>query len=100
MDYLFSSYIYIYVLHRLPEPARNEVQTLTLESMLSTPRGRVLTRELVIATINKYGAQHIHVGYDIVSELLRRKCSSFFGPSDVAFYRVKFLFLYNLKREG
>ena len=57
--------------------------------MLSTPRGRVLTRELVIATINKYGAQHIHVGYDIVSDLLRRKCSSFFGPSDVAFYRVK-----------
>ncbi|KAG2215060.1 hypothetical protein INT45_006297, partial [Circinella minor] len=79
--------VLVEILQWLPELARNEVQTLTLESMLSTPRGRVLTRELVIATINKYGAQHIHVGYDIVSDLLRRKCSSFFGPSDVAFYR-------------
>lgn len=56
--------------------------------MLKDPRGRVMTRELVIAAINKYGASHTHVGFDIVSDLLRRKCSSFFGPSDVAFYKV------------
>ncbi|KAI9496976.1 Non-repetitive/WGA-negative nucleoporin C-terminal-domain-containing protein [Zychaea mexicana] len=75
------------ILQCLSETTRNEMQTLTLESMLSTPRGRVLTRELVIGTINKYGAAHSHVGYDIVSDVLRKKCSSFFGPSDVAFYR-------------
>lgn len=62
--------------------------------MLATPRGRVLIRELVIAAINKYGTSHTHVGFDVVSDMLRRKCSSFFGPSDVAFYRVKQTFGY------
>ncbi|KAI8144562.1 Non-repetitive/WGA-negative nucleoporin C-terminal-domain-containing protein [Fennellomyces sp. T-0311] len=82
------------ILQCVPEATRNEMQSLTLEAMLATPRGRVLTRELVIATIDKYGASHTHVGYDIVSDLLRRKCSSFFGPNDVAFYRG----VENLKR--
>ncbi|KAI9246692.1 Non-repetitive/WGA-negative nucleoporin C-terminal-domain-containing protein [Phascolomyces articulosus] len=86
LDFLIDASIQE-IVQWLPEQARNDVQNLTLDQMLSTPRGRVLTRELVIATINKYGAQHMHVGYDIVSDVLRRKCSSFFGPSDVAFYR-------------
>lgn len=61
---------------------------LTLEDMLSTAHGRALSRELVVGAINRYGASHIHVGFDIVSDMLQRKCASLFTPSDVAFYRV------------
>ncbi|KAI8368163.1 Non-repetitive/WGA-negative nucleoporin C-terminal-domain-containing protein [Radiomyces spectabilis] len=75
------------ILQCVPEESKNEVFKLTLENMLTSPQGRVLSRELVIAAINKYGTTYTHVGFDVVSDLLQRRCSSFFGPTDVAFYK-------------
>ncbi|KAI8093448.1 Nup133 N terminal like-domain-containing protein [Halteromyces radiatus] len=75
------------VLQCVPESSKNEIVNMTLESMLSSPQGVALKRELVIAAIYRYGSTHIHAGYDVVSDFLQRKCPSFFGASDMAFYK-------------
>ncbi|KAI9322646.1 Nup133 N terminal like-domain-containing protein [Dichotomocladium elegans] len=86
LDFLIDSKLKD-ILQCVPETFRSEMQTLSLGAMLKDPQGRVMTRELVIASIRKYGHSHIHIGFDVVSDLLERKCNSFFGPSDVSFYR-------------
>ncbi|KAF7731213.1 hypothetical protein EC973_000628 [Apophysomyces ossiformis] len=69
------------------DASKVDLREVTVESMVTTTRGRALSRQLVIAAINKYGRTQAHVGFDVVSDLLQRKCSSFFGPNDVSFYK-------------
>jgi hypothetical protein len=59
-----------------------------LNTILTTLEGRELIRELVIGTIVKYGANHTHTGFDIVSKQLEKYCKSFFGSSDISFFKV------------
>jgi nuclear pore complex protein Nup155 len=56
--------------------------------MLTTTDGRELSRELVIATIGKYGASNSHTSFDVVSHELQRRCNSYFGPNDILFFEV------------
>lgn len=57
--------------------------------MLTTLSGRELARELVIATIGKYGALSSHANFDIVSNQLSHNCSSYFTPEDIQFFKVR-----------
>lgn len=57
--------------------------------MLTTVEGRDASRELVIATIGKYGASGSHTRFDVVSHQLQRHCNSYFGPSDIIFFQVR-----------
>ncbi|KAI8983994.1 Nup133 N terminal like-domain-containing protein [Mycotypha africana] len=69
-----------------PDQQKN-VQDLDLNTILTNPKGRELTRELVIAAIVKYASSHNHAGFDIVSRHLEKFCSSFFGQSDMLFFK-------------
>lgn len=57
--------------------------------MLTTLPGRELSRELVIATIGKYGALNSHTNFDIVSNQLNNNCSSYFTQEDILFFKVR-----------
>lgn len=62
---------------------------MDISAILTTTEGRELTRELVIAAITKYGSSYSQGGFDFVSKHLERFCSSFFGPNDISFFKVR-----------
>ncbi|KAG0192463.1 hypothetical protein DFQ28_009074 [Apophysomyces sp. BC1034] len=54
------------------ESSKNDLRELTVEAMVTTTRGRALSRQLVIAAINKYGRTQAHVGFDVGVENMQR----------------------------
>ncbi|KAG2228604.1 hypothetical protein INT48_003834 [Thamnidium elegans] len=71
----------------LQEAYVRDLLDLDVDTMLTTPSGRELSRELVIATIGKYAASDSHTNFDIVSNQLNNNCNSYFTPDDIQFFK-------------
>ncbi|KAI7897767.1 Nup133 N terminal like-domain-containing protein [Cokeromyces recurvatus] len=69
------------------EEESNKIYDLDMNVILTTLEGRESIRELVIATIVKYGSSGSQIGFDVVSRHLETYCNSFFGPFDIAFFK-------------
>jgi len=80
-DYDFSG-----IIQNLPEQTQNELSELTFESLVCTPKGRAIARNIVAELINKQIDEHI--GIDVLSDLLQQNCPSFCTADDVIFYRA------------
>ncbi|KAI8363798.1 Nup133 N terminal like-domain-containing protein [Choanephora cucurbitarum] len=66
---------------------KDKVYVLDLCSILTTVDGREFVDEIVIGIIVRFRSGYGHVGHHFVSEELQTKCSNFFGPDSIAFYK-------------
>ncbi|OBZ84541.1 hypothetical protein A0J61_07413 [Choanephora cucurbitarum] len=66
---------------------KDKVYVLDLCSILTTVDGREFVDEIVIGIIVRFRSGYGHVGHHFVSEELQTKCSHFFGPDSIAFYK-------------
>ncbi|KAI8368975.1 Nup133 N terminal like-domain-containing protein [Blakeslea trispora] len=66
---------------------KNKVHNLDLCSIMTTAEGRDIVDEIAIGIIVRFRSGYSHVGYYFVSKELENKCSHFFVPSDIAFFK-------------
>jgi hypothetical protein len=74
----------------MPVDYLKHVFDLDVNTMLTTSQGRELSRELVIATIARYGGAYAPANFNIVSSQLERWCTCFFSKKDILFFKVNF----------
>lgn len=66
------------------------MSNFTLALMLTTERGRWLTRDLVLGAIDyNIKTKEVSVNYEVVSATLVERCSHLFDSKDIAYYKVK-----------
>ncbi|KAI8992567.1 Nup133 N terminal like-domain-containing protein [Pilobolus umbonatus] len=75
------------IIKQIHDKYADHINAFDLNKMLTTLAGRDTTRELVLSAIYKYGSIHSHAEYNVVSELLKRTCGSFFNKNDFAFFK-------------
>lgn len=75
----------IYV--RMDDSTRQELRSLTYESLFSKPEGKQLAKLLVKAIVNR----NIESGSNVetVADALRRRCGSFCSPDDVVVFKAQ-----------
>ncbi|CAO3624288.1 unnamed protein product [Cunninghamella echinulata] len=74
------------ILQSVQDSVKNEILEMTLENILSSSRGIILRRDLVVATIFNYRSNH-RVEHSYISNFLQKRCPSFFDSSDMNFYQ-------------
>lgn len=74
--------------HHHDEGYLKQILELDISSLLITNQGRELASDLVILTIKEYGSSHTHACFDVVSHLLEKSCTNFFGVKDILYFKV------------
>jgi hypothetical protein len=64
---------------------QNQLKDLTLENILITEQGRLLTRELATIFINSRTGQS---STRLISDALQAGCSTFCNANDITYYKV------------
>ena len=75
------------IMKLLSDETRQQVLSLTYESLFSTIRGKELAKELVKAIVNRNIANGSNV--ETVAEALRRRCGSFCSADDVVIFKAQ-----------